>query len=231
MYYMGCLCSKSTNKHYTRNELMALNREADLYGINLERYQAFCGSQSYQLAILHLSHGGDDVGEGGDLDASYINAWNKWKRCQPWGVHCSDLKANLITGLAYAPTTMNGYFNIPKRHIAWHRESLKRFYKIQDWKGEIDGMQHHIEYDALLDIDNFVDYRLDNERYNDIIDMIKTTYGEVIWNLSQDDKWREIVEKINCAGHRDIEHIEALETICRGKQDDLFCELNGRIFI
>ena len=61
--------------------------------------------------------------------------------------------------------------------------------------------------------------------------MIKTTYGEVIWNLSQDDKWREIVEKINRAGHRDIEHIEALERICRGKQDDLFCELNGRIFI
>ena len=63
-------------------------------------------------------------------------------------------------------------------------------------------MQHHEEYDTLLDIDNFVDYRLDNERYNDIIDMIKTTYGEVIWNLSQDDKWQEIVEKINRAGHR-----------------------------
>ena len=38
---MGCLCSKSTNKYYTRNELMALNREANLYGINLERYQEF----------------------------------------------------------------------------------------------------------------------------------------------------------------------------------------------
>ena len=142
---MGCLCSKSTNKHYTRNELMALNRDADLYGINLERYQEFCGSQSYQLAILHLSHGGDDVVEGGDLDASYINAWNKWKRGQSWGFHCPDLQTNLITSLAYAPTKMNGYFSIPRRHIAWHRESLKRFYKIHDWKGEIDGMQYQTQ--------------------------------------------------------------------------------------
>ena len=126
---------------------------------------------------------------------------------------------------------MNGYFRIPKRHIAWHRASLKRFYKIQNWQGEIDELQHRSNYGKLLDIDYFVDFCLDNDRYVDIVDIIKMTYGELMWNLSQDDKWRAIVEKINQAEHREIEHIEALGIICRGKQDDLFCEMNDRIII
>tara|TARA_A100001015_G_scaffold14870_1_gene17394 strand:+ start:17541 stop:18227 length:687 start_codon:yes stop_codon:yes gene_type:complete len=228
---MGSLCFKSTYKHYTRNELMALNRDAKLYGINLERYNEFCNSQNYQLAILHLSHGGDEVTGSGNLDISYINAWNKWKRYQSWGINCCDLDKNIITSLAHAPTKMNGYSNIPKKHISWQRESLKRFYKIQDWRKEINGIEDQSNYNALLDIDNYVDYCLDNKRYNDIVDIIKTNYGKLLWDLSQDDKWLKIVEKINCATHRDIKYIEALENICRGKQDDLFSVLDQKIFI
>ena len=126
---------------------------------------------------------------------------------------------------------MNGYSNIPKKHISWQRESLKRFYKIQDWRKEINGIEDQSNYNALLDIDNYVDYCLDNKRYNDIVDIIKTNYGKLLWDLSQHDKWLKIVEKINCATHRDIKYIEALENICKNKQDNLFFALNQKIFI
>ena len=185
---MGCCISKK-NTNFSRNELLALNRDADKYGISLERYKSFTKSNNYKLSFLVLSH------EHQSIDTLMIQAWNEWKYKQPWGIHCSDLTENIITKIAHAPTKKNGHYKIPSNHLQSQITVLDNFYSLQNWDSEIKHLINDKIYLSLKNRKNFICWLLDNFRYYDIIDKIKNNYGDDYWNFTQnlDKDWYNII--------------------------------------
>ena len=69
-----------------------------------------------------------------EVDDSYINAWNNWKRLQSWDKKYSDLDRPLLVFLSNMPTKLNSICNlckIPKAHDEYQVECLIKFYTMQ----------------------------------------------------------------------------------------------------
>ena len=115
---MGQCISKT--KLYTRNELLYANRMAEKYGISRRRYTSFLKSSEYELAMLNF-----DSLIREEVDDSYINAWDNWKRLQSWDKKYSDLDRPLLVFLSNMPTKLNSICNlckIPKSHDEYQVE-------------------------------------------------------------------------------------------------------------
>jgi len=223
---MGC-CFTKRSITFTRNEILALNRDANKYGINMERYNDFCKSRNYRIAILHFSY------KSSEYDNAYINAWNEWKRLQPWAIQLPDLDKNIVTQLAYAPTSLNNSNTIPKKHAQWQINSLKAFYNLQSWDNEIIDFKEQCNYLQYKNMDYFINYLLENKRYSCIVNNIKSLYGEDLWNLTQniDSHWRDILSIITTSKHNDINNISIIEKFCKDKKEDLLNNLTNKIII
>ena len=208
---MGLWFSKK-KQLYSRNEIMALNRDAEAYGINLKRYQTFCDTNNYKLAILTITNNDNT------LDSNLINYWNKWKQSQSWGNTVKNLDKNCLTQLAYAPTKLNNSNSCPKYHNAEHISTLTKFYSL---------------YSPKKNLDIYINEQLDNKRYHEIVDEIKKKYSETNWNLSQNltQKWLDVIYIIKNSTHNEIKYLELVEEVCKYQSNQLLDDLNKRIII
>ena len=222
---MGSVCSSKKNK-YSRNELLALNRDAEKYGVNLTRYQQFCSSNNYQLANLIIT-------DNDNVDHIYCEYWNKWKQRQPWGINLSNLDKNIITQLAYAPTKLNHYHSIPRQHDYNQVETLKNFYSLHKWNNEINHLKHDKQYTSLTQMDNFIHWLLDNHRYHEIKDRLIQNYSQQSWDLSQtlNSKWRDLIQHIQSTSHKDIPKLQLIQELTRQKTEELLIYLDNKIII
>ncbi len=222
---MGALCSSNKN-NYSRNELLALNRDAEKYGINLTRYQQFCSSNNYHLANLIIT-------DNDNIDNIYCEYWNKWKQRQSWGINLPDLDKNIITQLAYAPTKLNNCHHIPSLHDHNQVESLKNFYSLHKWTDEINHLKHDEQYDSLTNIDNFIYWILDKHRYHEITEKLIEKYSLQSWELSQtlNSKWRDLIQHIQSTSHKDIPKLQLIQELTRQKTDELLIHLDNKIII
>ncbi len=224
---MGCCFGKKNNIRMCRNELLALNREADKYGISLERYKAFTKSTNYTLSFLVLSQ------DQPNIDDLMVKAWNEWKYKQPWGLVCPDLTENIITQLAHAPTKINGYNKIPSTHLSSQITTLDNFYLLQDWTSEIEHLINDEIYISLRNRSCFIHWLLDNFRYYDIIQNIKNTYGEDYWSFTQDldNDWLTIINNINHSGHENLKRLKFIKRMTTIRIDELLTRLDQKIII
>jgi len=209
----------STSKIYNRNELLYANRLAKKYGISKKRYDIFLKSGEYELVGLNFSNI-----LVGDVDKSYIKAWNSWKNTQSWGKKYSDLDQNLLVFLSNMPTSLNrlyNYYMIPKKHDEFQRESLIKFYNMQKMKN----INCKLEY--------YVDNILDTVCYKNIVHNIKDTYNPNDWDLSQslDLKWIQIIYSIRNSTFRDISNLNLIENLCLTQKDAIYDSLDSKIII
>jgi hypothetical protein len=215
---MGLCISKS--KLYTRNELLYANRMAEKYGISQRRYASFLKSSEYELVMLNF-----DSLIREEVDDSYINAWNNWKRLQSWDKKYSDLDRPLLVFLSNMPTGLNGSHylcRIPKKHDESQRESLICFYTMLNLPKE--------GYDSL---EKYINHLLDTVYYEDLVAEIKGDYDPNDWELSQTlpIKWSRMIRDIRNSGLKDISHLKLIEQFCLMQQNIVYDTLNNKIII
>ena len=198
----GCISYRQKSNNYTRNELLALQRDAYKYGINKDRYFEFCKSENYKLDV---------------------NAWNKWKSKQEWGLELDNITEDIFYKLVSIK------HDIPEIHCSVHFNSLKKYYILRNWDEEIKHLEDMDDYSKLQDIDNFINYILDLYRYNDIVQHIKEIGDKKLWDFSQDSKWDKIVNSILKTSY--LDDIIILEYICSKKKELLLSELDNKIII
>ena len=208
---------------YNRNELLTLQRDSHTYGINLVTYTNFINSQIYITNLSSLDSMNDDI---------YISTWNHWKDQEEALRTLPDICTNLIIKIIQSPIVKQKC-HIPKQHAVDQTKALKAFYKLQSWEVEIASLQGTPQYTLLQDIDNYINYILDNFAYYDIVQHIKEVYTLPLWNVSQmkDPTWRDIIIKINNSSHKDIHELNLLQTICYDKAMPIWSELDRKIII
>lgn len=217
---MGSSMCKPT---YNRNELFAMMRDTKTYGINLVTYTNFINSQIYINSRTTPDNINDD---------SYINLWNQWKDTQECLNDLPDISTNIIIKIIQSPVVKHKY-HLPKHHASYQKNTLKAFYKLQSWEVEIEELRGTPQFTLLQDIDNYINYILDNFAYYDIVQHIKEVYTLPLWNVSQmkDPTWRDIIIKINNSSHKDICELNLIQNICYDKSLPIWSELDKKIIL
>ena len=217
--------SSLCKQKYNRNELLALLRDSNTYGITLLTYTEFINSPIYIKNINPT----EDLTTN---DEFYINIWNKWKETHPSLKDLPDISTNIIILIIKSPIVHLKY-KIPKFHALWQRNALKRFYQLQDWNVEIESFHGTNQFTLLQNIDNYIHYILDHYTYSDIVQHINEVYTPTLWHISQmtDSTWRNIIIKLNNSPHSDSNKLNIIQTICHDKTISLFTELDAKIII